>query len=314
MSNPAIARILRKVNDPELINKLTLSISNSEFNSLLLEVFSQRSGKITPAELLKAYSQNRFVEPSSLDAIEYLEAELILLKLSTQYSFKCLELSSLAPFGNCSAVALVDQNKVISALRGTEVLSDVTNVLALEASKRRIESGFNPSVINLCSAHRVARAQTIPPIKGFTAHFKLFGAVTAGSDTGNLEFEKKVLLNHFQFYHDYLVNKLNWRSMKIILKELEGDNDSTEGGKLLEHLHTHLKDLNIDLIKVPKADHRYYDRFRFSIDVLHNGQPINLGDGGFVDWSQKLINNKKERMLISGLGLELILKIKKGLV
>jgi hypothetical protein len=32
---------------------------------------------------------------------------------------------------------------------------------------------------------------------------------------------------------------------------------------------------------------------------------IELVDGGFVDWTQKLLGNKKERLLISGTGIDL---------
>jgi len=35
-----------------------------------------------------------------------------------------------------------------------------------------------------------------------------------------------------------------------------------------------------------------------------------LSDGGFVDWTQKLIPDKKHRLLISGVGTELIHKMK----
>ena len=100
MSNPAIAKLLRIVNDPELVRKLTGSMSSSEFNSFMLEVFKQRAEKISPAELLKTYSQNRFVEPASMDQVEYLEAEFILLKLAAHYGFNTLELSPLAPLGS----------------------------------------------------------------------------------------------------------------------------------------------------------------------------------------------------------------------
>jgi len=29
-----------------------------------------------------------------------------------------------------------------------------------------------------------------------------------------------------------------------------------------------------------------------------------IGDGGFVDWTQKKLGNKKERLLISAIGLD----------
>ena len=32
---------------------------------------------------------------------------------------------------------------------------------------------------------------------------------------------------------------------------------------------------------------------------------IELVDGGFVDWTQKLLGNKKERLLITGTGIDL---------
>jgi len=35
-----------------------------------------------------------------------------------------------------------------------------------------------------------------------------------------------------------------------------------------------------------------------------NNDKIEIGDGGFVDWIQKMTNNKKERCLISGIGID----------
>jgi hypothetical protein len=31
---------------------------------------------------------------------------------------------------------------------------------------------------------------------------------------------------------------------------------------------------------------------------------VEVGDGGMVDWSARLLNDAKERMMISGLGLD----------
>ena len=31
-----------------------------------------------------------------------------------------------------------------------------------------------------------------------------------------------------------------------------------------------------------------------------------VGDGGFVQWTQHLLGNRKERLLISGIGLDLL--------
>jgi hypothetical protein len=38
-------------------------------------------------------------------------------------------------------------------------------------------------------------------------------------------------------------------------------------------------------------------------------RPINIADGGIVDWVQQLTGNKKLRTIISGVGLELAQKL-----
>ena len=35
---------------------------------------------------------------------------------------------------------------------------------------------------------------------------------------------------------------------------------------------------------------------------------VNIGDGGFTDWTQRLLSNGKERLLVSAMGIELIAK------
>jgi hypothetical protein len=68
-----------------------------------------------------------------------------------------------------SAVALASQNKIVSTIRGTEVVSDPTNVLALECAKRlQAEPGAH---VRLTTSHRCVRAQPFPKLPGFAAHF-----------------------------------------------------------------------------------------------------------------------------------------------
>ena len=31
---------------------------------------------------------------------------------------------------------------------------------------------------------------------------------------------------------------------------------------------------------------------------------VEIGDGGFVDWTQRLTGNRKERLLITGVGVD----------
>ena len=314
MSNPVVNTLLARLGDPDLLNKLD-ALPSTELNSLLLEVMRLRTQSITPGSLMKAYQENRFVVPSAIDPITFLEAELKLLQVAHTNGFEPLELSPLAPLGNCSAIGLADQNKIVSALRGTEVVADATNLMALESSLRRKNSGFDQSTINLCAIHRHVRSQALPPGKGFTPHFKIFCAITSGPDTGSHAFEKTAILSHLRLYKTYLVDSLRLKKISVIIKNIQDRNSTTSPAKILyDHIVENLPAMDITLEKVPAEEHRYYQHTRFSINVDHNGSVVNLGDGGFVDWAQKLTSNSKERMFTSGIGLELLIKLQKGLI
>ena len=52
----------------------------------------------------------------------------------------------------------------------------------------------------------------------------------------------------------------------------------------------------------------YYQGVRFQMYAKdEEGTDYFLVDGGFTDWTQKLLSNRKERCLISGLGSERLL-------
>ncbi|MEI9920523.1 MAG: hypothetical protein WDO14_17280 [Bacteroidota bacterium] len=307
MANPTIDRLLEKINDRQLLNKLK-QLPATELQSLLLEIFHQAASNITPQQLLKSYETNRFVAPSAVDPITFYRMELEMLELAKESSFEPLELSPLAPLGNCSAVGLADQNKIVSAARGTEVVADATNLMALECAVRRKRSKFNNEVVNLCSIHRHVRAQSIGG-KGMTPHFKIFTAITAGRDSGSLDFEKMALLKHLSFYKKYFSEHLKL-NCKIIIKGF----DTSRSLQLYEFIKPHLTGVDMSFVEVPEEKHRYYQHTRFTFNVDYKGTEFNMGDGGFVDWCAKLTSNGKERMFTSGVGVELLIKLVSGLI
>jgi len=80
--------------------------------------------------------------------------------------------------GTCTSVSAVDQNRIVSTVRSSEVVSDPTNVLALEAARRR-QSSVDP--VHLASCQRVLRAQRfIEP--DASAHLVLFALVSSARD------------------------------------------------------------------------------------------------------------------------------------
>jgi len=71
--------------------------------------------------------------------------------------------------------------------------------------------------------------------------------------------------------------------------------------------------INNELPDVPftfdldNEDNNYYKGINFTILMEKENRKIEIGDGGFVDWIQRMTNNKKERCLISGIGLDRLL-------
>lgn len=289
-------------------------LSLSELNSLLMELFRLKTISRTPKDLLDAYKVNRFFVPSPVDPVSFLQDEVELLRHASRNEFQLMELSPLAPLGNCSVIATADQNKIVSALRGAEVVADATNVLALEAAIQRMKASFDNEIIHLAASHRHVRAQSFSG-KGFSAHFKIFCAVSAGRDAGNFTFEKKVLLKHLAFYRDYFVGILQEVNVRIIIKSLDDDERPTWMiDEVRQEIQALLKDVDVVFVNVPKEDHDYYRGIRFSVNLVHKGSEYNIGDGGFTDWAEKLTSNKKERLLISGLGTEFLYKLRNGML
>lgn len=134
--------------DVDAYEALAEGLPASEVWSLLLGVLARRTEGRAPAELLRQWEQDRFVQPAFIDqrTLNALDGHL----LAAAEGFEAIELSPLAPLGSCSAVGLASQNKTVSTARGTEVVSDPTNGMALECARRlRRDSG---QVVRLATA------------------------------------------------------------------------------------------------------------------------------------------------------------------
>jgi len=307
MSNPALKSILKKTDD-KIFEKLE-SLSLSELNSMLMEVFRRKANTRKATSVMKAFSENRFVKPSAVDPLTFIQLELECLQVARDNGFQCLQLSPLAPFGSCSGFALADQNKIVTALRGTEVVSDATNVLALHAINEGKQNGRSASDMHLSAVHRHVRAQSFSG-KGFSAHFGVFCAVSSGRDRGSHLFEWEALERHLSLYTQLL--KIPGLRVKIILKVLSGPENVIFTG-LADRIIPRFSNIEITVAQVDVDLHRYYSGLRFTMNVVYRDkEEYNIGDGGFVNWGEQLSGNKKERMLTSGLGTELLYKLMHG--
>lgn len=252
-----MARIEREAGVEGLVGLLAERLSPTDLRSLLLAVARRRVEQIEPAEVLRRYEHDRLVRPATADPERLDELEGRAFALLPQ-AFERLELSPVAPLGASAALGGIPQDWVVATTRGGEVVSDPTNVLALEcALRRRRDRGAE---VRLCALHRVLRAQPFDP--PYEQHFRLLGLVSAAR-AGT---EDALLEEHLGFYT-----------------------------RLLEPFGA------VEVDREPRKQ-EYYAGATFGVST--GGR--ELVEGGFVDWTQRLLGDRKERLLISGTGLDLL--------
>jgi hypothetical protein len=304
-----IESILLKVGNPELLSQLSSKLSMSELNSLLLEVYRAKAKEMNPPDLLRQYSGNRFVLPAKLSPIVSYRYSADLLEAAEKYGYTALDLSPVSVLGSCSVIAQVDQNKVLSALRGTEVLSDATNALALHiCAEKKKKNAKTTERLRYCAIHRHLRAQKFSGSNQYP-HFILYCTVISGRDEGNLKFEKESLVETFTFYQEYLRAQGFLENIRFIIWPRPGDKKASE--KIYDYLRSPSENTQFySIIKEePSGESGYYKDLQFKIMASYKDKEYEIGDGGFVDWPQKLLQDKKERMLISAIGLERLIMI-----
>lgn len=310
MPNKIIDRITKKCGVPDLVDILTDKISLSDLQSVLLEVYRKRSSALSPTGLLSQYENNRFVQPASISRTDICKFDQMIAQTLPD-SYEMIELSPLAPLGTNSVVAPVDQNNVVTTIRNTDVCSDNSNVLALEcALRRRKLLHKNPQAtqkICLSSSHRVVRSQFFKGAVSF-AHFQLLSLCTAGRDQGSFDFESESVIEHLDFYLQ-LINKAktagyNFNKVRAIFTAFNKIRlEAIEF--IIQHLTSIYPEISFQLDQQRQSGRGYYSEAAFQIWISDSkNQDYLIVDGGLTDWTQKLLANKKERLLISGLGSE----------
>lgn len=284
MDDQLLARISRQCGHEDLVEALASGLPASDLHSLLLEVYRRRCAKLTPAAVLKAYKESRFTRPSRFDVRRLQQVEQLAWQLLPE-DFALLELSPVAPLGTCSGLATVSQNKVLSTARNLEVVADPTNLLALESALRR----QHQDLVQLACNHRVVRAQALPKGEHYSAHFRVLCLTSAS--LWSRSFEREALQVHWDFYARLLAQLLPGREIGLALTDLSE-------GKMLANLPPTQMNFRLDNQRV--SGRGYYQKCCFKIYV----GDMEVGDGGFTDWTQELRNNRREAFLSSCVAVE----------
>ena len=313
MNQKIIDAIVKKTKIPNLISLLVDRLSFGELQSLLLRIFELKTTKKDHSIILNEYRSNRFAQPSDVNPTIHRNLELSIFSLLPD-DFELIELSPLTPIGTTSILTPIHQNNVVSTIRNMELAADTTNILALECAKRRDmrlkKARKSLNTIKLCSSQRLLRGQPFEN-KNFSAHFNVVALCTAGKDEGNDKFEMINLEEHILFYVNMLDKIIVKSEVKNInVKFFEYGRFDNSGlianikSKLAQRKHIHFK-----IEKNSEFGKNYYSRLRFMISVVNrSNQEFDYIDGGFADWTSRLLNNKKERLLTSGIGTDFLLR------
>jgi hypothetical protein len=303
-----VRRIGKEAGVPDLAEVLSERISPTDLQSLHLEVYRRIARRRSPPALLADYLANRFTHPSSCHPSLILEWDRIAYS-HLPASFEAIELSTVCPIGTVSSITSLSQDWVLTTIRNTEVVADPTNVLAMECAVRRRQltrtTPANSTVVNLACSHRSLRAQRYSD-PNMLSHFRLFSLCSAGRDTGNFRFETGVLADHIRFYLESLRHYLGSSvPLKIIFNDLSADRARVEPLiRLKENIENEYHHTRFEFEPSSSRTKSYYRKFRFHIYAGRKGEEVELVDGGDTDWTQKLLNNAKERLVISGIGSE----------
>ena len=261
-------------------------LSQSELQSVLLDVSRERAAKVTPARLLQRWQQDRFVRPSTTDPRRLAKTHQHLWE-RLPAKFAGVELSPVTPLGTSSAMATINQHQVLSTIRGTEVASDPTNELAIEAAVRR---RAGQTRVDLAACQRVVRAQAVDG-PGMFAHFELFVLVSSARDTGSGRTEAELLIDHLRFWHDVLGDGVDLSFTMFTPSAVRERIDDTVRPALKVELAE-------DTERTKSAN--YYSGT--ALGIGRDGS--ELGDGGFTTWTADLLGDQKERCLTSCISTE----------
>jgi len=130
--------------------------------------------------------------------------------------------------------------------------------------------------------------------------------VSSGKDSGSYACERALLIKQLRYYRKMLT-ELYGAKLSVVLRKRGGYADG-DGffNAMVELVKNELPNVPITC-DFDHEDNNYYKGINYGIYMEREDNVSEIGDGGFVDWTQKMLNSKKERCLISGIGLDRLL-------
>jgi hypothetical protein len=302
--DPATARVWSAL--PDGTREALDGLGPSDLQTLLTEVLTRRADRVTAADVRRRWETDRFVTPSASDprALSAFEARLW---PCVPADVDAVELSPVTPFGTCAALAGIGQERIVSTTRGSEVVSDSTTTLALEAARRR-RAQPPEGEVHLAAGHRQLRAQ---PMGGASAHFRLLTLVSSARDRGSGVTEADLLVRHLGTWQAVLAESVPALETTIEISAWSPVLAERVADRVRPALGARARSAVVDDPGRTRAK-GYYTDLALRLEVAGPDGPVEVGDGGLTDWTATLTENRKERCLVSCVSTERLLALAGG--
>jgi hypothetical protein len=210
--------------------------------------------------------------------------------------------SPLVPVGTHVTLGRISQDWVVTTVRANEVAADPTVSLALEAAAARSDTSIRRTAApqRLATIQRILRGQLYASPDAFT-HFSIFALVTAGRSQPGGRSDVEALEEQLGIYAKALSRLAE--SVEFVLSAA----DTSAGRRLIENVRQRWDGSNDVLVSEDRrriSEQRYYRRACFKVNAVIGRERIEIADGGFTDWTERLLGDRHERLLISGAGLD----------
>lgn len=199
-----------------MIQTIKLDDPLSQNNSRLIAFFDEVSRWRELTEIMQ-WANTPLTVPSRVSQRDFLRFDSIIADCLPE-EVQMMELSPVNPIGLNTFLSETSQKKILSTIRSTEVLSDVTTALALYSSLlRKSQSNQHSIPTHLASSHRQLRTQNYSRNKLFLNHFRVLGMVTWFRRKNVLEEEFAQMIYHIKCYLDIICSfRDKWLSINDI--------------------------------------------------------------------------------------------------
>lgn len=316
----------------------------SDLRTLLLHVFRERAAQRPLRDIVRQFREQPVCHSAAVDArvLHRLEGHAL---AALPEAYRALDLAPVAPLGAQHQLGATPQDNVLSGTRGVELVGDPTVLLALqlaaEGGTARLAARYRATRMQPLrtaghtqhfSLFALATGGRSEPREAFETRallehleilLDLIARVhSAGApwDEVEVRFSDLRVNRALAAQHGIEVETTRWAEAQAALEQagVPDAHPEPQLATLPAERFTvlgHVAERVVPALRVQFPNTRfawdfarlrqatYYTGLAFHVRL---GSPWPVADGGFVDWGQRLLGNRKHRLLTSGIGLQLL--------